>query len=221
MAEPDRPTLIPFYGATDRALFEIERRCMDRDGVILSHLDAVLPRGAVLDVGAGDGFMAERLAVGGRRVIAAEPAAGMVEPSRPLPWVRALAQALPLRADCLDGAYATFAYFFPSIGHGDAGLAEVERVLRPGAPFVFIDSAGGDELTRLANPDDANRGMDVASPRAWWIERGFEATPLETSFRFDTLEEARRLLGHFYGKLGRAAARLEVGFRAVAWHRTV
>ena len=48
--------MIGFYGASDRATFEIERRCMDRDGVILRHLEAVLPLGKLLEIGGGDGF---------------------------------------------------------------------------------------------------------------------------------------------------------------------
>ena len=84
--------LIPFYGAQDRRLFEIERRCMDRDGVVVRRLDALLPPGAVLDVGAGDGHTAIRLARRDRRVVPLEPAAGMIDRGKPLPWVRGVAQ---------------------------------------------------------------------------------------------------------------------------------
>jgi hypothetical protein len=52
-------TVIPFYGADDPAMFAIERAAMDRDGLVVRALDGLLPRGRVLDVGAGDGFTAE------------------------------------------------------------------------------------------------------------------------------------------------------------------
>ncbi len=51
-------TVIPFYGADDPDMFAIERRAMDRDGLVIAALDAALPGGLVLDVGAGDGFSA-------------------------------------------------------------------------------------------------------------------------------------------------------------------
>ena len=96
MSEADRPVaprkVIPFYGAGDRRLFEIERRCMDRDGKVIAWLDELLPDGLVLDVGAGDGFTAERLARPGRSVVPLEPAAGMIARERRLPWVRGVAQ---------------------------------------------------------------------------------------------------------------------------------
>ncbi len=218
--KPERRSWIPFYGAVDRESFEIERQSMDRSGRILRFLDSVLPTGTLLDVGAGDGFTAERLAGRDRQVVALEPARGMVEPARSLPWVRGVAQQLPFRTASFDGCYATFAYFFPSIGHATEGLVEANRVLRPGCPFVFVDSAGDDELNAMRSPADVNKGADIASPRDWWLERGFEATVIETSFEFESLDDARKLLGLFYGDSGRECAKLEVGFSAIAYVRT-
>ena len=216
-----RDRAIPFYGASDRALFDIERRAMDRDGTITRYLDSMLPPGPVLDIGAGDGFMAESLGGDGRRVVALEPASGMLEPSRKLPWVRGVAQRLPFKRHAFEAAYATFAYFFPSIGCGTEGLAEVERVLKPGSSFHFVDSAGGDEFCALANPGDVNRGADISSPRQWWHDRGFASTMIRTSFRFETLEEAERLLGFFFGDVGQDEARLEIGFNAVVYSQQI
>ena len=212
-----RDKAIPFYGAGDRALFEIERRAMDRHGAITRYLDSVLPPGPVLDIGAGDGFMAEQLSGDERRVFALEPASGMIEPSRKLSWVRGIAQRLPFARHTFEAAYASFAYFFPSLGGGAEGLHEVERVLRPGTSFHFVDTAGDDEFCALANPGDVNRGADVSSPRAWWHEQGFASTLIRTSFRFETLAEAEGLLGFFFGDVGRRGAKLEVGFNAVVY----
>ena len=47
----------------------------------------------------------------------------------------------------------------------------------------------------------------------WWNERGFETRVVETAFRFDDLDDARRLLGFFFGDRGVAGAALEVPFR--------
>jgi SAM-dependent methyltransferase len=194
---------------------------MDPDGVIIRYLDSVLPTGTVLDIGAGDGFTAARLSANGRSVVALEPAHGMIEPSRILPWARGLAQQLPFGDACFDGCYATFAYFFSSIGHGPEGLAEVDRVLRPGGPFVFVDAAGNDELNALRNPADVYKGRDISSPRDWWHARGFRSIVLPTSFKFETIDEARKLLGFFYGDIGRQHANLEVTFNAIAYVRRV
>jgi predicted O-methyltransferase YrrM len=72
MNKPDK--IIPFYGGTNPVLFEIERRCMDRDGVVIDFLDRILPEGRVLDVGAGNGFVGIRLARARPRcVFAMEP----------------------------------------------------------------------------------------------------------------------------------------------------
>ena len=70
--------VIPFYGAEEPELFAIERLAMDRPGRVIAALDRLLPsEGLVLDVGAGDGFTASRLAA---NVVALEPAAGMRKP---------------------------------------------------------------------------------------------------------------------------------------------
>lgn len=71
--------IIGFYGAKHPSLFEIERRCMDRDGLVIQYLDRELPEGFVLDVGAGNGFTAIRLCSSSRTVVALEPDRGMVD----------------------------------------------------------------------------------------------------------------------------------------------
>ncbi|MEJ7763476.1 MAG: class I SAM-dependent methyltransferase [Thermomicrobiales bacterium] len=190
--------VIPFYGATDAGTFEIERRTMDRDGLVLAALDALLPGGVVLDTGAGDGFTAARLTRPDRRVVAIEPAAGMIDRRRDLPWVRGAAQTLPFRDHSLDAAYATWAYFFPDIGYGDSGLAEWHRVVRPGGPLVVADNAGHDAFSAL--DDDP---VETSRTRAWWTANGFREEIIETTFRFDSIAEARHLLGFYFGERGR------------------
>ena len=74
-----RNTVIPFYGGENPRLFEIERRCMDRDGVVLRFLDNILPNGWVLDVGAGNGVVADSLTRGDRIVVAMEPEPKMMD----------------------------------------------------------------------------------------------------------------------------------------------
>ena len=212
-SEPRAPRkVVPFYGASNRRLFEVERRCMDRDGLVIRRLDELLPSGLVLDVGAGDGFTAERLTRSDRRVVPLEPAAGMVARERRLPWVRGVAQELPFRDGAFAAAYATWAYFFPGIGHGDAGLAELHRVVRPGGLLAMVDNACGDEFLALAEDPTA-----TASDPDWWAARGFEREVIRTAFRFDNLDEMRELFALYFGERGRRETRLEFGYKVAVY----
>ncbi len=187
--------VIRFYGSTDRRIFEIERRCMDRDGSVISFLGETLPRGRVLDVGAGDGYTAERLNGDGRIVVAMEPDPGMVAAERSLIWASGVAQDVPFHDDSFDAAYSTWAFFLSGTSPEvlAAGLAEVQRVVRTGGLIVVIDNAGGDEFTSLTD-------RPLSGDPSWWVDRGFEHRTLRTSFRFDSLEEARELLEYYFGE---------------------
>lgn len=205
--------LVPFYGSAERRLFEIERRCMDRDGLVESLLDAEMPAGRVLDVGAGDGHTAALLNRGARTVVALEPDPGMVSRERGLIWASGVAQDIPFHDDSFDGAYATWAFFLSGMDQQvlRAGLAEVTRVVLPGGPLVFIDNAGNDEFSALS-PRPLSGGS------SWWVDRGFEMRVLGSSFRFDSIGEARELLSFYFGD--EAAARVhstEIGFNIAAY----
>jgi hypothetical protein len=102
--------VIPFYGSERPELFAIERRAVDRPGHLVTELHRLLPRsGLVVDVGAGDGFIASQLNTDERTVVAVEPEIGMIRRDRPLLWGMTDAEALPFRDGTLDGAYATWA----------------------------------------------------------------------------------------------------------------
>jgi SAM-dependent methyltransferase len=198
-------SVIPFYGADDPEMFAIERRAMDRDGLVVAALDRVLPTGRVLDVGAGDGFTGRRLG-DDRMVVALEPAAGMIRTNGNLRWVRGEAEHLPFAAGSFDGAYATWAYFFSRDWDPTPGIAELDRVVRPGGTLVLVENLGGDAFSVLT--DD-----DLSADPGFWRAQGFACEAMDTAFRFDDLEEARTLLGFFFGDRGREGATLDVGFR--------
>jgi SAM-dependent methyltransferase len=208
------PTVIPFYGANDPAMFAIERRCMDRDGIVIRRIDALLPDGLVLDVGAGDGFTAQRLTRPGRTVIAMEPAFGMIRRDRELPWIRGAAPDLPVADRSMAGAYATWAYFFAGPPGVDAGLDALDRAIQDGGPIVIADNAGEDEFLNLAPNSTA-----FASDQAWWRARGFSVEIVPTVFRFDNLAEAQTLLGFYFGERGRANTKLELSYNVAIYRR--
>jgi ubiquinone/menaquinone biosynthesis C-methylase UbiE len=99
-----------------------------------------------LDLGAGGGHVAYRLAVHARRVVAADISARMLgavaetAAGRRLANVEtrvAAAERLPFANDAFDLLASRFsAHHWADL---DAGLAEARRVLRPGAPAVFVD----------------------------------------------------------------------------------
>jgi len=205
--------VIPFYGSSRPRLFEIERRCMDRDGVLTSFLDSRLPDGRVLDVGAGDGFTAERLTRQRRTVVALEPDAGLVRPERELIWASGVAQDLPFHDDTFDAAYSTWAFFLSGTEPLllERGLSEVTRVVRNGGVIAVADNAGGDEFCALAD-------KPIHGDPSWWTDRGFETHLLETSFRFDTLEEARELLRFYFGDgVSERVRSVEIGFNVAVY----
>jgi SAM-dependent methyltransferase len=198
-------SVIPFYGADDPAMFTIERRAMDRDGLVIAALDRMLPSGAVLDVGAGDGFTARRL-TDGRRITCLEPSAEMLVDDGSVRWVRGEAEHLPFADASFDAAYATWAYFFSRDWDPTPGIAELDRVVRRGGALAIVDNLGGDAFGALAEGD-------LSADPALWRAQGFALEEIDTAFRFDDVDEARRLLGFFFGERGRKGATVVVAFR--------
>lgn len=143
---------------------------MARDGRVAERVGDLLPRqGLVLDVGAGDGATAERLAGGGRRIIALEPVADRVgrrTPHADVTWVQGVAGELPFADGSLDAAYAAGSYVDPASMDPSRGLAELHRVVRPGGPIVVVaadDAPAAGWFEDRAFTVDASDGMLVAT----------------------------------------------------------
>ena len=127
-------------------VYEAENAAQDADGVLWSALWEATGgwTGAdVVDVGCGDGFHLPRFAAEAATVVGVEPHPPLVERGRARGLgdrVRLLAggaEQLPLPDASADLVHARTAYFF---GPGcEPGLAEAERVLRPGGMLAVID----------------------------------------------------------------------------------
>ena len=174
---------LPFYGSKYPEMFAIERRCMDREGKVVEFLNQNLPEeGLVLDVGAGDGFTAEKLMSPQRTVIPLEPDGQLIDRNKKMPWINAVAQDLPFHNNSLDAAYATWAFFFPDYHPEEClrGLKELYRVLKPNSKIFVVNNAGHDEFTSFT---DNNIG-DWKTESKWWAKDGFEMELIDTHFRF-------------------------------------
>jgi SAM-dependent methyltransferase len=179
-----------------------ENRAQDADGALWRALaERVDWTGAdVVDVGCGDGFHLPRFAERAGSVTGVEPHRPLVQRARRrvrgLPGVRVLAgsaQGLPLPEASADLIHARTAYFF---GPGcEPGLAETDRVLRPGGAMAIVDLDGrqspyGDWLCAAAP-----RYRPVAVEE-FFTARGFDCARVDTVWRFECradLEAALRI----------------------------
>lgn len=181
---------IPFYGTEDRELFEIERYSMDRSGKVIAHLDSILPKGRVLDIGAGNGFTAEKLCLS-RQMICVEPSPTLPDFGKPVTWVRATAETLPFHDGYFDAAYSTWAYFLSGINKLP-GLQQASRCIRDHGVLAIVDNAGNDEFTSFAS-------APISADSDWYLQHGFNMEIIETAFEFNNLEDAKKLMTAFFG----------------------
>jgi SAM-dependent methyltransferase len=173
-------------------LYELENQALDPGGYVLTAMRARAPwaRRSLLDLGCGSGYWLAGYADEAAAVIGVEPdprllslAAGRDTRVR----VRhGSAEHIPLPDQSVDVVHARFAYFFPPAG--DAGLAEVMRVLRPGGTLVFVgnDLRAGDfaGLVRAAAGALEPTGREAAD--AWQAARGADRTTVRSAWQFTT-----------------------------------
>lgn len=97
----------------------------------------------------------------------------------------------------------------------DKGLAKLNRVVKNDGKIIIVDNAGDDEFSALA-------GKSTGSDPRWWRNRGFEPTVIQTSYRFDSLEEASRLLGFYFGDaVAHRNSRTEIEYKVAIYSTKV
>ena len=96
---------------------------------------AHLPRGRVLDLGAGTG--AADADMGDREVVALDPAVEMLGLNRRQCRVAGVGESLPFRDGAFDGVFS--AYVFRNLSSVVGTLGEIRRVLRPGGVAAIVD----------------------------------------------------------------------------------
>ncbi|UJW31524.1 class I SAM-dependent methyltransferase [Saccharothrix sp. AJ9571] len=161
----------------------------------------------VLEVGCGSAPCARWLTAQGARTVALDLSAGMLRHAREaaartgieVPLVQANAEFLPLAGDTFDAACSAFGAlpFVPSV---EAVFAEVHRVLRPGAPWVFAVT----HPMRWIFPDDPGpAGLTATQPyfdRTPYVEVDGEGSA--------TYVEYHRTLGDYIRALSGAGLEL-------------
>jgi SAM-dependent methyltransferase len=165
-------------------VYEVENRGVDRAHVIEDAMRAVLDWSGldVVDVGCGTGYHLPFFARDARSVVGVEPhpplASLAAQRISGMPSVSVReegAASIGVPDGSFDVAHARWAYFF---GPGcEPGLAELDRVMRPGGAAFVIDN----DATRSTFGTWFRRALPSYDPRAverFWARRGWLRDPL-------------------------------------------
>jgi SAM-dependent methyltransferase len=198
-------------------LYERLNEAADPDALVLSALDELLAGtgrpDVALDVGCGTGFHLPLLAARASRVHGVEPHPGLAQRAHSrvhrarlhdrVSVHTAAADRLPLPDSSVDLVFSHWAYFF---GPGcEPGLAEVDRVLRPGGLHVVVDV----DTDTTDTTDTTGTAADHGYPRwlalsgsgvradraaAFFDSRGFRTRRLPVVWRFRSREQLAEVL---------------------------
>lgn len=176
-------------------VYEIENRAVDRAGAIFALTQSLAPWAGrdVLDIGCGTGFHLPLFAATARSVTGLEPHGDLAAIARRrvrrLPHVTVLegsATSMPLPDSSVDVMHARWAYFFGP--RCEPGLAELDRVMRPGGRAFVIDN----DPTRSTFGAWFRRGypnVDHVAVAEFWRAQGWERHPVDMAWTFDSRED--------------------------------
>ncbi|TSD93530.1 class I SAM-dependent methyltransferase [Skermania sp. ID1734] len=170
-------------------VYERENAAQDVDGVIFATLREVADWTGrdVVDIGCGTGFHLPIFARDARSVLGVEPHAKLRKIAADrvagtgIGVLAGSAEALPLPDSSVDVLHARTAYFFGA--ESAPGLAEANRVLRPGGVLVIVD------LDTTAHDYGSWMRADLPHYNAVAVERffadnGFDLRRVDTRWEF-------------------------------------
>lgn len=202
-------------------VYEAENNAQDPAGTVWEALRAERDWAGldVVDVGCGDGFHLPVFAGSARSVIGVEPHAPLAERARArtsgAPGVEvevAPAQRLPLADGSADLLHARTAYFF---GPGcEPGLAEAERVLRPGGTIAIIDLDTATVPYGAWMRADAPQ-IDPDGIESFFTRHHFASRSVSTHWRFEDRRTLEAVLGIEFSARTAARAAAETPGRTI------
>jgi SAM-dependent methyltransferase len=182
-------------------VYEVENRGVDRAHVIEDAMRSVLDWAGrdVVDIGCGTGFHLPYFARTARSVVGVEPhpplaalAAQRVSGLASVSVREEGAASIGVPDASFDVAHARWAYFF---GPGcEPGLAELDRVMRPGGAAFVIDN----DATRSTFGTWFRRALPGYDPRAverFWQRQGWQRERLDIRWTFDSRADFEAVVG--------------------------
>jgi SAM-dependent methyltransferase len=183
------------------ATYEVENNAFDPEGLIKNAMHAIAPweNRAVLDIGCGTGFHLPMFAATAAHVFGVEPHPDLLALARRrtrrlsnVTVTSGVAQTLPLSDSSIDVAHARWAYFF---GPGsEPGLAELARVMRPGATAFVLDN----DASTSTFGGWFGRGYPHINPERialFWQSQGWHRQPMTVQLRCETRADFADVLG--------------------------
>jgi ubiquinone/menaquinone biosynthesis C-methylase UbiE len=205
---PDNKTVYSHYADQYEALIA----CEDYQGNILRTLERIVPdlnQRFVLDLGAGTGRLARLLAPRVRYVRAFDESAEMLRVCRDrlaetglTNWSADVAdhRHLPVADASANLVVSGWSVSYLAVWSAEEGrgklmewLKEMKRVLTANSPIVLFETLGTGQESPVRVPH-------LADFYPWLDENGFENAFIRTDYKFESLEEAERLVRFFFGE---------------------
>ncbi len=153
------------------------------DGELVARLANVSAADRVLDIGCGPGTAARIAARTGAAVTGVDPAKPMLDlgrlinrirpPATPIEWVEAGCEDIPVADDSYSVCWSLASvHHWPNL---EAGLIEVQRVLRPGGQFLALEKQ---------SPPDA----DGLASHGWTADQAQGFAEMLPSYGFEAIE---------------------------------